>query len=89
MSNQPTDRVKQSKSEHPNSTKRSIAYSQELRFNKICYSRSDLHNNCKPLLNTLIKRDYNKKDTKTQTNRAVSIPRNDLLNKIKTSNTER
>ena len=30
-----------------------------------------------------------KKDTKTQTNRAVSIPRNDLLNKIKTSNTER
>ena len=45
----PTDRQSylHSKSEHPNSTKKSIAYSQALRFNKICYSRSDLHNNCK------------------------------------------
>ena len=50
-----------SKSEHPNSTKKSIAYSQPLRFNKICYNRSDLHNNCKRLLNTLTKRGYNKK----------------------------
>ena len=32
---------------------------------------------------------YNKIDTPTQINRAVSIPRNELLNKIKTSNTER
>ena len=78
-----------SKSEHPNSTKKSIAYSQALRFNKICYNRSDLHNNCKRLLNTLTKRGYNKKDTTTQINRAISIPRNELLNKIKTSNTER
>ena len=78
-----------SKSEHPNSTKRSIVYSQALRLNKICYNRSDLHNNCKRLLNTLTKRGYNKKDTTTQINRAISIPRNELLNKIKTSNTER
>ena len=77
-----------SKSEHPNSTKKSIAYSQALRFNKICYNRSDLHNNCKRLLNTLTKRGYNKKDTTTQINRAISVPRNELLNKIKTSNTE-
>ena len=76
-----------SKSEHPNSTKRSIVYSQALRLNKICYNRSDLHNNCKRLLNTLTKRGYNKKDTTTQINRAISIPRNELLNKIKTSNT--
>ena len=76
-----------SKSEHPNSTKKSIAYSQALRFNKICYNRSDLHNNCKRLLNTLTKRGYNKTDTATQINRAISIPRNELLNKIKTSNT--
>ena len=86
----PTDRQSylHSKSEHPNSTKKSIAYSQALRFNKICYNRSDLHNNCKRLLNTLTKRGYNKKDTTTQINRAISIPRNELLNKIKTSNTE-
>ena len=31
-----------SKSEHPNSTKKSIANSQALRFNKICYSRTNL-----------------------------------------------
>ena len=45
----PTDRQSylHSKSEHPNSTKQTIAYSQTLRFNKICYNRSDLHSNCK------------------------------------------
>ena len=37
----------------------------------------------------LTKRGYNKKDTTTQINSAISIPRNELLNKIKTSNTER
>ena len=38
---------------------------------------------------TLTKSDCNKKDSTTQTNRAISIPRNDLLNRIKTFNTER
>ena len=38
---------------------------------------------------TLTKTGCNKKDSTTQINRAISIPRNDLLNKIKTSNTER
>ena len=54
----PTDRQSylHSKSEHSNSTKKSIAYSQALRFNKICYNRSDLHNNCKRLLNALTTR---------------------------------
>ena len=86
----PTDRQSylHSKSEHPNSTKKSIAYSQALRFNKICYNRSDLHNNCTRLLNTLTKSGYNKTDTTTQINRAITIPRTELLNKIKTSNTE-
>ena len=32
---------------------------------------------------------YNKTDTTTEINRAITIPRNELLNKIKTSNTER
>ena len=87
----PTDRQSylQRKSEHPNSTKKSIAYSQALRFSKICNNKSDLRNNCKRLLNTLTKRGYNKTNTTTQINRAVTIPRNELLNKIKTSNTER
>ena len=87
----PTDRQSylHNKSEHPNSTKKSIAYSQALGFNKICYNYSDLHNNCKRLLNTLTKRDYNKTDTATQIKRAITIPRNELLNKVKTSNTER
>ena len=77
----PTDRQSylHSKSEHPNSAKKSIAYSQALMFNKVCYNRSDLHNNCKWLIT----------DTTTQINRAITIPRNELLNKIKTCNTER
>ena len=78
-----------SKSEHSNTTKKSIVYSQALWSNKTCYSRSDLHSYCKRLLNTLTKTDYNKTDTTTQINDAISIPRNELLNKIKTSNTER
>ena len=86
MSNQPTDL--HSKSEYPDSTKKSIAYSQALRFNKICYNRSDVRNNCKRLLNTLTKRGYNKTDTTTQIYCAITIPRNELLDKIKTSNTE-
>ena len=81
MSSQPT--------EHPNFTEKIIAYSQASRFNKIYYNRSDLHNNCKRLLNTLTKREYNKTDTTTQINRVITVPRNELLNKIKTSNTER
>ena len=87
----PTDRQNyfHSKSEHPNSTKKSIAYSQALSFNKICYNRSDLHNNCKRLPNMLTKRGYNKTDNTTQINCAITIPRNELLKKIKASNTER
>ena len=87
----PTDRQSylHGKSEHPNSIQKSIAYSQALRFNKICYNRADLHNNCKRLLKTLTKSGYNKTDTTTQINCAIAIPRNELLNKIKTSNTER
>ena len=87
----PTDKHSclRSKSEDLNSTKKSITYSQGLRFNNTCYNRSDLHNNCKRLLNTLTKRGYNKADTTTQINRTITIPRNVSLNKIKTSNTER
>ena len=90
MSNQPTDKVIYIVNQNiliP--LKKTIAYSQSLRFNKISYNRSDLHNNCKRLLNTLAKRGFTKIDTIIQINRTISIPRNELLNKIKTSNTER
>ena len=70
----------------PNSMKLQLHTSIFLQTN---YNRSDLHNNWKQLLNTLTKRSYNKKHTTTQINRAISIPRNELLNKIKISNTER
>ena len=67
----PTDRQSylHRKSEHPNSTKKSIAYNQALRFNQICYNRSDLHNNCKRLINTLTKKGYNKKILQHKYNR--------------------
>ena len=95
MSNQPTDKVIYTANQNILNPLRKLlpiarhSYSQALRFNKICYNRSDLHKNCKGLLNTLTKRGYNKADTTTQINRAITIPRNELLNKIKASNTER
>ena len=81
----PTDRQSylHSKSEHPNSTKKSIVYSQALKFNKICYNRSDIHNNYKRLLNTLTKRGYNKTDPATQINSSISIPRRSYKTKLK------
>ena len=68
----PTDRQSYlySKSEHLNSTKKSTPDSQALSFNKICYNRSNLHNNCKRLRNRLTKRGHNKT---TQINRAITI----------------
>ena len=87
----PSDRQKylHFKLEHPDSSKKSFAYSFALRFNDICYNRSDLHKNCKRLLNTLTKRGYNKTDATTQINRVIPFPRNELLNNIETSYTER
>ena len=41
----------------------SYLHSHALRFNKICYNRSDLHNNCKRLLNTSIKQILQHKST--------------------------
>ena len=97
----PTDRQSylHSISEHPISTKKGIVYSQALRYNvryikvqcycTLMYNRTDLHNNCKRLRSTLTKRGCNKMDTTTQINRAITVRRNVLLNKIKTSDTER
>ena len=61
VSNQPTDKVIYTANQNVLMPLKSIAYSLALRFNKICYNRSELHNKCKRLLNTLTKRGYNKK----------------------------
>ena len=74
MSNQPTDKVIYTANQSiliP--LKKSIASSQVLRFNKICFNRSDLYSNCKRLLNTLPKRGCNKTDTTTQINHGITI----------------
>ena len=84
MLNQPIDKVINTANQNILIPQRKVLR-KVLRFNKICYNRSDLHNNCKRLLNTLTKRGYNKTDTTTQINRAISIPRSELLNNIKTS----
>ena len=88
MSNQLTDKVIYTANQNI-LIPLNIVFIQALKFSKISCNRSDLHNNCKRLLNTITKRGYYKTDTTTQINRAISIPRNELLNKIKTSNTER
>ena len=89
MPNQPTDKVIYTVNQNILiHTKKSNAYSQALRFNKISYNKIDLHNNCNRLLNTLTKSGYNKTDAATQINRAMSISRNELLCKVKTFSTE-
>ena len=66
MSNQLTGKVIYTANQNI-STEKGIAYSQALKFKKICYNRSYLYNNRIVLLYTLTKRVCNKKDTTTQT----------------------
>ena len=89
MSNKPTDKVIYTANQNILIPLKSIAYSQALRFHKICYNRSDLHNNCKQLLNTLTKRGYNKKILQQKSTMLFQFQEKELLNKIKTSNTGR
>ena len=89
MSHQPTDKVIYTANQNILTPIKKYCLQPGIKVQYICYNRSNLHKNCKRLLNTLTKRGYNKKDTTTQINRATSISRNELLNKIKPSNTER
>ena len=89
MSNQPTEKVIYTASQNILIPLKKYCIQPAIKFSKICDNKSDLHNNCKRLLNTLTKRGYNKTDTATQINRVISVPRNELLNKSKTSDTER
>ena len=76
------------KSEHPISTKKSIAFSQTTRFNTICYNKSGHHKNCKRIINTLTKNGYSKTDASIKINSAITIQKNKLLNKIEKTTTE-
>ena len=77
----PTDRQNylHIKSEHPPSLKRSIPYSQALRLRKICYEEEDLRKSCKNLVETFVKRGYQEEKVIEQVNKAIKIPRTDLL----------
>lgn len=50
--------------------KNSIAYSQDLRLNKICYNKSDLEKSCQKRLTN---RDYNKTETMFNINKATAF----------------
>ena len=89
MSHQPSDKVIYTANQNILTPIKKYCLQPGIKVQYICYNRSNLHKNCKRLLNTLTKRGYNKKDTTTQINRAISISRNELINKIKPSNTER
>lgn len=64
-------------------TKKSIVYSQALRFNKVCCNKGDPQSNCKLLLNTLTKRGYSNADITTQIKRSITILQSKILNKVK------
>lgn len=50
--------------------KNSIAYSQDLRLNKICYNKSDLEKSCQK---TLTNRGYDKIETMFNINKATAF----------------
>ena len=67
------------KSEHPESLKKSIPYSQALRINKICYDKNDRERNYKELQKSFIDRGYEKEFIEKEIKKAGDIPRNNLL----------
>ena len=77
----PTDRQNylHIKSEHPPTLKKSIPYSQALRIRKICPDEKDLKENCEQLALTFQQRGYEKNFIKQQIDKAINIPRENLL----------
>ena len=69
--------------------KDSTAYSQALRLNKICYSKSNLKKTCQKLLKTPTNRVNDKTETMSHINKAIAIARNEILNKKPTENGEK
>ena len=77
----PTDRraYLHSKSYHPNSTKRSIAYSQAARLRRICTSIDDFWSHATTLKKDLVNRGYKEETISQEINRAATQERNALL----------
>ena len=79
----PTDRQNylHSKSEHPYSLKKSIAYSQVLRIKRICSTRNEFEKHSSNLLQQLKKKGYHHDTLKEQIEKAREQERTLLLNK--------
>jgi hypothetical protein len=77
----PTDRQSylHSKSYHPNSCKRSIAYSQALRIRRICSEPSEFEKNVMKLKSKLVQRGYDPGALEEQIDKARQKSRNSLL----------
>ena len=77
----PTDRQSylHNKSYHPNSCKRSIAYSQALRIKRICSEPSEFEVHVKNLTSKLVQRGYDPKVLEEQIDKARQISRDSLL----------
>ena len=77
----PTDRraYLHSKSYHPNSTKRSIAFSQASRLRRICTTLDDFWTHAKQLKKDLLNRGYKEDDLSREIARAAELDRSSLL----------
>ena len=77
----PTDRraYLHSKSYHPNSTKKAIAFSQASRLRRICTSLDDFWSHATKLKKDLINRGYRNEDLSREIARAAALERSDLL----------
>ena len=77
----PTDRQNylHRKSEHPESLKKNIPYSQALRIKRIWSNEEEFKNSCKALKKRFVPRGYDKQETEQQTTRASEIPCNKTL----------
>ena len=77
----PTDRQSylHSKSYHPNTCKRSIAYSQVLRIRGICTENSEYFKHTGALLHKLVERGFDNTMVRNQITEVYQIPRNELL----------
>ena len=68
-----------SKSYHPTSSKRSIAYSQALRIRRICCEEKEYTRETNKLIKQLENRGYDKASSKMEIEKAHNIPRETLL----------
>ena len=76
-------------SEHPESLKANIPYSQASRVKRICSTDNELHQSCKSLQEKFIKRSYSEEQVSKQINKAKEKPRRDTLTQKTRTNSNR